>query len=48
MTMPEMSEPPSPSPNAGPPKWLIYGFAAKIVIVTLLTVGILWWKGFIF
>ncbi len=35
-----MSIPETPNPNAGPPKWLIYGAA----IIT----GVLWWKGFIF
>ncbi len=39
---------PPPTPNAGPPKWLIYGFAAKLVLVTAITLGVLWWKGFIF
>ena len=39
---------PPPTPNAGPPKWLIYGFAAKMVLVTAITLGVLWWKGFIF
>jgi hypothetical protein len=50
MTMPEMPDPAPdrPSPPAGPPKWLIYGFIGKLLLVTLLTVGILWWKGFIF
>ncbi len=27
------------------PKWLIYGFAAKIVLVVSITAGVLWYAG---
>ncbi len=45
MTMPEK---PSPGPNAGLPKWLIYGVIAKIGVIAAAVAGVLWWKGFIF
>ncbi len=45
MTIPET---PPPAPNAGPPKWLIYGVAAKVVLIAAVILGVLWWKGIIF
>jgi len=36
---------PEPNPNAGMPKWLIYGFAVKLVLVVAITVGVMWWAG---
>ena len=50
-TPPEMPEPtterPAGAPNAqaGLPKWLIYGFAIKLVLVVAITVGVMWWAG---
>ena len=32
-------------PETGVPKWLIYGFAAKLVLVVAITVGVMWWAG---
>ena len=34
-----------PNPQAGMPKWLIYGFAIKMVLVVLITVGVMYWAG---
>ena len=46
--MTRISPPETPNPNAGPPKWLIYGIAAKIALIAVIITGVLWWKGFIF
>jgi len=46
--MDPMTKTPQPKPDAGLPRWLLYGFAGKIVLVVSVTVGVLWWKGFIF
>ena len=32
-------------PEAGMPKWLIYGFAVKLMLVVAITVGVMWWAG---
>ncbi len=45
MTIPET---PTPNPDAGPPKWLIYGIVAKVGIIAAAIIGVLCWKGFIF
>ncbi len=51
ITPPEMPDPAperpagSPTPQAGLPKWLIYGFAAKLVLVVAITIGVMWWAG---
>ncbi|GEM_PF-492578 len=34
-----------PRPDAGMPKWLIYGFAIKLALVVLITVGVMYWAG---
>ncbi len=49
ITPPEMPEPtperPAPRAETGMPKWLIYGFAIKLVLVVAITVGVMWWAG---
>ncbi len=40
-----VSNPQGPYPDAGLPKWLIYGFAAKMALVVAITVGVMWWAG---
>ncbi len=40
-----MAEP--PKPNASMPKWLLYGFAIKGVIVVLVVVAVLLYAGVI-
>jgi type IV secretory pathway VirB2 component (pilin) len=40
-----MSEQPKKHPDAGIPKWLIYGFAVKMALVVVITVGVMWWAG---
>ncbi len=35
----------NPQANAGLPKWLIYGFAAKLSLVVAITLGVMWWSG---
>ena len=48
MTQPpeQMPEPgQGPRPEAGMPKWLLYGFAIKLVLVVLITVGVMYWAG---
>ncbi len=50
-TPPETPEPTperpvgTPAPQAGMPKWLIYGFAVKLALVVVITVGVMWWAG---
>lgn len=34
-----------PNPNMKMPKWLLYGFIAKGVLVVFVTVAVLWWVG---
>ena len=30
-------------PNVGMPRWLLWAFVGKLVFVTVLTIGIVWW-----
>ena len=48
----EHHEPSAPAPaaaaEAGPPKWLLYGFAAKIALVLAIVGVLLWYQGLLF
>jgi len=35
-------EPSSPKPN-GMPRWLVWGIAIKLVLVTSIVVAVVWW-----
>ena len=37
----------APHPKAGMPKWLLYGFVAKGIVVVVITVGVLWYAGIV-
>ncbi|ALE17590.1 hypothetical protein AMC99_02315 [Altererythrobacter epoxidivorans] len=36
-------EEPDENPQVGMPRWLIYGFIGKLVVVALITAGIVWY-----
>jgi hypothetical protein len=42
-----MADTGKPNPNAAMPKWLVYGFIAKGVIVVLVVIGVLLYAGVI-
>lgn len=29
--------------NTGPPRWLVIGFAIKLVLITVFVGGLVWW-----
>jgi hypothetical protein len=38
-----MGEDKDEKPQVGIPRWLVHAFIGKLVFVTLLTIGIVWW-----
>lgn len=42
-TAPQTPAKPKPSPDAGMPKWLLYGFIGKLILVVVITLAVLWY-----
>jgi len=39
----EPQSPPPPPTKTGIPRWLVIGIAVKLLVVTAITVAVIWW-----